>query len=213
MRQRFREHGLESFQDYEALELLLLYVTRQQDMKPVAKRLIEHFGSFKNVLDAPIGDLEAVDGIGPAAATLIHLVRQAATRYLQQTSRTDFSPEDPDALLNYCRMEMGALKDEQFRLLSLDASFKLVGEDVIAEGTIDQASVYPRKVVEAALEQRATTLIFVHNHPNGDVTPSEFDRTLTRSLVLAARTVGLTVYDHIVVSRDGHYSFREHGLL
>jgi len=213
MRQRFREHELTSFQDYEALELLLHYVARRKDMKPVAKRLIERFGSFKNVLDASTDDLLTVEGIGPAASTLIHFVRQAAVRYLQQTSRTGFSPENPAALINYCRMAMGALPNEQFRLISLDASFTLVGEDIIADGTIDQATVYPRKVIEAALNQHATTLIFVHNHPNGDVTPSEFDKTLTRGLLLAARTVGLTVYDHIIVSRDNHFSFRERGLL
>ena len=110
-------------------------------------------------------------------------------------------------------MALGALPNEQFRLISLDTSFKLVGEDIIADGTIDQATVYPRKVIEAALNRRATTLIFVHNHPNSDVTPSEFDKTLTRGLLLAAHTVGLTVYDHIIVSRDNHFSFREHGLL
>jgi DNA repair protein RadC len=213
MRDRFRRHGLESFQEYEALELLLLYVARQRDMKPVAKRLIERFDSFKEVLDASVEELESVSGVGPAASTLIHFVRQAATRYLQQTAQTDFSPDDPAALIDYCRIGMGALPNEQFRLLSLDASFKLVGEDTIADGTIDQATVYPRKVVEAALARRATTLIFCHNHPNGDVTPSDFDKTVTRALVLAARTVNLTVYDHLVVSRDAHFSFREQGLL
>jgi DNA repair protein RadC len=213
MRQRFREYGLESFQDYEALELLLLYVARQQDMKPVAKRLLERFGSFRDVLDAPMEELEDTEGVGPAAATLIHLVRHAATRYLQQVSQTDFSPEDPAVLIDYCRSAMGALQNEQFRLVSLDSGFRLLGEDTIADGTIDQATVYPRKVVETALARRATTLVFVHNHPNGDVTPSDFDKTVTRALNLAARTVGLTVYDHIVVSRDAYYSFREHKLL
>jgi DNA repair protein RadC len=185
LRRRFREHGLDNFQDYEALELLLLYVARQQDMKPVAKRLIERFGSFQAVLDAPAEELVEVDGVGEAAVTLIHFVKQSATRYLSQNSRINITPEDITGLVNACRLKMGALAHEQFRLFSLNASFVVVGEDVIADGTIDQAAIYPRKVVEKALKHEATTLIFAHNHPTGDVTPSEMDKTITRSLVPA----------------------------
>jgi DNA repair protein RadC len=98
LRQRFLEQGLEGFQDYEALELLLQFVARQKDMKLVAKDLIERFGSFKNVLDASVEELEGVEGVGPAAVTLIHLTKEAAARYLQQTSQARFSPDSPEAL-------------------------------------------------------------------------------------------------------------------
>ena len=108
---------------------------------------------------------------------------------------------------------MGSVSHEQFLLVSLTASFTIVSEDIIADGTIDQATVYPRIVLEIALKHGATTLIFVHNHPGGDITPSEIDKTITRNLILAARTIGVTVYDHIIVSRSGYFSFREHSLL
>jgi DNA repair protein RadC len=212
-RQRFLEQGLQGFQDYEALELLLLFVARQRDMKPVAKALVERFGSFKNVLDASPQELEAVDGVGPAAVTLIGFVKQAAARYLQQTSRARFSPDSPEVLIQYCIVSMGAEPNEKFRVLCLDGNFAIVDERDVAEGTVDQATVYPRKVMEIALAARATTLVFVHNHPDGNVTPSEFDKTLTRGLVLAAKTMHIAVYDHIIVSRDAHFSFRESGLL
>lgn len=213
LRRRFREHSLDNFQDYEALELLLLYVARQQDMKPVAKRLVEKFGSFSAVLDASTEELMTVEGVGEGAITLLQFTKQAAARYLEQRSHLDITPQDLTEMINACRLKMGAYLHEQFRLVCLDASFKVVGEDIIAEGTIDQATVYPRKVVEMALKHGATTLIFVHNHPGGDLTPSEMDKLITRSLVLATRTVGVTVYDHIIVSKNGHYSFREHSLL
>ncbi len=213
LRRRFCEHGLENFQDYEALDLLLQYVARQKDMKPVARRLIDRFGFFQAVLDAPPEELLAVDGVGEAGMTLIKLAKAAATRYLEQTSQVNVSPQNISELINYCRAKLGALPHEQFHLFSLNASFAILSEDVIAEGTIDQAAVYPRKVVETALKHGATTLIFVHNHPGGDVNPSELDKTITRSLVLAARTVGVTVYDHIIVSQAGHFSFREQSLL
>lgn len=213
LRQRFLEQGLDGFRDDEALELLLLFVARQQDMKELAKELIARFGSFKEVLDAPAEELQAVEGVGPAAVTLIHFVKQASARYLQQTSRARFSTDSPEDLIQYCIVRMGAEPNERFRVICLDSNFAIVDEEDVAEGTVNQATVYPRKVMEIALRAKATTLVFVHNHPDGNVTPSEFDKTLTRGLVLAAKTMGVSVYDHIVVSRDSHFSFRENGLL
>jgi DNA repair protein RadC len=213
LRQRLCKHGLDNFQDYEVLELLLLYVARQKDMKPVAKELIKKFGSFQAVVDTPADELKAIEGIGDLAVTLIQFVKQAATRYLEQRSHLNLAPQDLTELINASRIKMGALPQEQFHLVSLNANFVIVGEDVIAEGTIDQATVYPRKVVELAIKHGATTLIFFHNHPSGDVAPSELDKIITRNLVLAARTVGVNVYDHIIVSQAGHYSFRDEALL
>lgn len=178
LRQRFSDQGLDGFQDYEALELVLLYVARQKGMKPVAKALIERFGSLKNVLDASAEELRAIDGVGPAAVTLIHLVKQAAAPYLQQVSRARFSSESPEALIQYCIVSIGAEPNEKFRVVCLDSSFAIVAEKDVAEGTVNQATVYPRTVMETALETKATTLVFVHNHPDGNATPSEFDRTL-----------------------------------
>jgi DNA repair protein RadC len=213
VREKFRKNGLEAFQDYEALELLLTFARPRQDVKEPAKELIDRFGSFKDVLDVSEEDLATVEGIGPISAIMIRFVKEAAARYLQQRSRTRFSPAGREALIEYCIVSMGAEPDEKFRVICLDSSFAIVGEENVAEGTVDQATVYPRKVLEIALAARATTLVFVHNHPNGNVTPSEFDKTLTRSLVLAAKTMGISVYDHIIVSKDDHFSFRENGLL
>jgi DNA repair protein RadC len=128
VRKRFLQQGLEGFQDYEALELLLLFVARQKDMKPVAKDLVARFGSFKNVLDASSQELENVDGVGPAAVALIHFVKQAAARYLQQTSRTHFSLDSPQALIQYCIVGMGAEPNEKFRVICLDGNLAIVGE-------------------------------------------------------------------------------------
>jgi len=213
LRQRFREHGLDNFQDYEALELLLMYVARQKDMKPLSKRLVEKFSSFSAVFDASTEELMAIDGVGEAAVTLIQFVKQAAARYLEQRSRLSVNPQDLSEVISACRLKMGTLPHEQFRLISFKANFVIVGEDIVTEGTIDQATIYPRKVIEIALKHGATTLIFVHNHPGGDLAPSEMDKTITRSLVLATRTIGVIVYDHIIVASNGHFSFRENSLL
>jgi DNA repair protein RadC len=213
IRERFQKYGLDSFQDYEVLELLLTFVARQQDMKPVAKALVDRFGSFKDILDAPVEELQTVEGIGPAAVTLIHLVKQDAARYLQQTSCLRSGLDSLDSLIQHCIVKLGAEPNERFRVICLDSNFAIITERDVAEGTVNQATVYPRKVMEEALRAKASTLVFVHNHPDGNVTPSEFDKTLTRNLVLAAKTMGISVYDHIIVSRDTHFSFREQNLL
>ena len=108
---------------------------------------------------------------------------------------------------------MGSLKDEEFHIFSLNTNFSLIREDVLSIGTIDQAAVYPRKVVEVALKNKAAFLIFCHNHPDGNLEPSEYDKTLTRALQLAATTVNIEIHDHLIVSSQGYYSFREHQLL
>lgn len=214
LRERFLRNGLAAFEDYEALELLLSFSGRNRDVKPLAKDLIKRFGSFKQVIDAPVEELEAVDGMGPASISLVRFVKEASARYLQQTSRQErFSPNSPQALIDYCIVSLGALPNERFRVICLDSNFAIVDERDVAEGTVNQATVHPRKVIEAALQAKASTLVFVHNHPDGNVAPSEFDKTLTRGLVLAAKTVAIEVYDHIIVSRDTHFSFRSAGLL
>lgn len=214
LRERFLQNGLPGFQDYEALELLLTFTGRGRDVKPLAKDLIKHFGSFKQVLDAPSAELATVNGMGPASIAAVRFVKEASARYLQQTARQErFSPDSPQALIDYCIVSLGALPNERFRVICLDSNFAIAAESDVAEGTVNQATVYPRKVIEAALQAKASTLVFVHNHPDGNVAPSEFDKTLTRGLVLAAKTVGVEVYDHIIVSRDTHFSFRKAGLL
>ncbi len=213
VRQRFLEQGLEGFQDYEVLELLLFAVHKQQDTKPIAKALLHQFGSFKGVLDASVADLKSVDGVGEAAAVMIHFVKHAAARYLQQTSRRRSALDSEEALINYCIVNMGAKSNELFRVIALDSSFAVIDERDIAEGTVNQATVYPRKVIEFGLASNASTLVLVHNHPSGHLEPSDFDKTMTRSLVLSTRSIELQIFDHIIVSRDGYYSFRENGLL
>lgn len=213
VRKRFLEQGLEGFQDYEVLELLLFGVYKQQDTKPIAKALLARFGSFKGVLDASVEELRTVVGVGEAAAAMIHFVKHAAARYLQQASRQRSTLESEEALINYCKMNMGAKTNEVFRVIALDSSFAIIDERDIAEGTVNQATVYPRKVIEFGLASHASTLVLVHNHPSGHLEPSDFDKTMTRGLVLAVRSIELQIFDHIIVSRDGYYSFRENGLL
>lgn len=215
LRERFLKSGLSGLADYEAVELLLTLAIPRSDVKQPAKGLIDRFGNLRGILDAPIEDLRAIHGIGTLTPIALQIIRAAATLYLQQGSEGGGSLTDLTQLSDFWRMRIGALQDEVFEVAYLDSGCRLLqdGVETITKGTIDRAAVYPRRVIEAALKRGAAALVLAHNHPNGNITPSEHDKVLTRAIVLAAETVQLRVVDHLIVSVQGTFSFRSSGLL
>jgi len=214
LRERFRKHGYDGLQDYEVLELMLTYALPRKDVKPLAKELLSRFGGFKGVLDAPFDDLSTVRGLSENAATFLTALKGATSLYLkEQLHRQRTVVSSPEALLSYCRAAMGGLKDEQFRAMFLNSRNEIIVDEVLHEGTVNQSAVYPRKVMERALKHNATALIFVHNHPSGACRPSADDKAITAELVRIARGLNMTVHDHLIICRDGHFSFLEQGLL
>ena len=223
LRERFQKTGLSSFQDYEVVELLLTLAIPRKDVKIPAKEAIKKFGSLKGVLDAPIEELRKIPGIGEVAPLAIKFIREAATLYLQPKTQTDLTIaktepekiclEDSKILSDYCRAAIGAQPNEVFKVIYLDSRCRVIDLETITEGTIDRATVYPRKVMESALKKRASILVFAHNHPDGNISPSEQDKTITRALLLAAKTLNIDILDHIIVSKDEVFSFRKEGLL
>lgn len=213
IKERFRTQGLEPFRDYEALELLLTYAIAQKDVKPLAKDLLTRFGSFQAVLEAPVEQLTHVHGMGDHAALLIKLFRECGQYYLRETLGKRDIVSSPADLVAYCKSAMAHLGDEQFRVVYLNAKNEIIRDEVVQEGTVDQTAVYPRKIIERALHEKAVALILVHNHPSGNPEPSVHDRNLTSSIVSAAATFDIKVHDHIVIGRSGYRSFREEGML
>jgi len=135
IRQKFLDHGLEVFQDYEALELILDFVARQKDMKPVAKSLVERFGSLSGMLAATPEQLTEINGLGPAAVTLLTLIKQVSARSLIQSSKSEIYLQKSKDLIDACRLSMGNLPDEEFHLFSFKTNFSLIKEDIIAKDT------------------------------------------------------------------------------
>lgn len=215
LRQRFRQAGLSGFSDYEFVELLLTLAIPRSDVKRQAKLLWARFGNLRQILDAPASELQKTPGIGSVTPTALKIIKAAATLYLQQKSEDQRSIVDSSQLADFWRLRIGAAPNERFEVAFLDARGRLLrnGVETIAEGTIDRATVYPRCVVEAALRRGAYGLVLAHNHPNGKVFPSDQDKVLTRAIVLAAETVQLKVIDHLIVSVDDTFSFRNAGLL
>lgn len=215
LRERFVKSGLEGFAAYEVVELLLTLAIPRSDVKQPAKALIARFGNLRAILDAPIHELRAVGGIGSVTPVALKIIKAAATLYLQQSGEGHDSLADLSRLADFWRMRVGGLPNEVFQVAYLDSGYRLLrdGVETLEEGTTDRAAVYPRRVIESALRRSAAALVLAHNHPNGNVTPSEQDKLLTRAIVLAAETVGVKIVDHLIISANESFSFRKAGLL
>lgn len=213
LRERFMHGGAGAMPDYELLELVLFRAVPRQDMKPLARRLLDRFGDFNRVLSADPAQLEKVDGVGPAVVCELKIVAAASQRLAR--SRVINRPvlTSWDALLDYCHTAMAHGVIEQFRVLYLDRKNVLIADEEQAKGTVDHVPVYPREIVRRALELNASALILVHNHPSGDPTPSQADITMTDQIVAACGTMGITVHDHLIIGKSRELSFRSTGLL
>lgn len=213
LRERFLNGGATALPDYEMLELVLFRAIPRQDVKPLARRLLEIFGDFSGVLSAPVPRLLQVSGVGPAVVCELKIVEAAAHRLSRSKVINRHVISSWAQVVDYCRTVMAHRATEQFRVLYLDRKNVLIADEAQAQGTVDHVPVYPREVVKRALELNASAIILVHNHPSGDPTPSEADITMTRQVEEAATALGLVVHDHLVVGRERELSFRAEGLL
>lgn len=213
LRARFLDAGPDAVADYELLELLLFSALPRKDTKPLAKRLIETFGSFANVITADKAKLLAIDGMGEAAVTSLKAVEAGAIRMLREGVIDKPVISSWNALIDYCTAQMAFGEIEQFRILFLDKKNRLIADEAQQKGTVDHTPVYPREVAKRALELNASALIMVHNHPSGDPAPSRPDIDMTQKVKTALEAVGLILHDHIVIGRGEHVSFRRDGLI
>ena len=199
--------------DYELMELVLFAAIQRRDVKPLAKKLIEAFGSFAEAIAAPRARLLEVDGIGESVVTQLKIVEAAALRLAKGKVLNRPALSSWNALLDYCTAAMARAPHEEFRVLFLDRKNILIADEVQTKGTIDHTPVYPREIVKRALELGASAIILVHNHPSGDPTPSRQDIEMTREITAAAKALKIAVHDHLVIGRSGHASFKSLGLL
>jgi DNA repair protein RadC len=208
LRERFREAGTDALSDYELLELLLFRAQPRRDMKPIAKALLDKFGSFAEVISAPAKRLAEVDGVGEASITELKIVQAAASRLLRGQVKKRPVLSSWSTVLDYCRSAQAFADREQFRVLFLDKRNQLIADELQQVGTVDHTPVYPREVVKRALELSATAIILVHNHPSGDPTPSRADIQMTQQIIAIANPLGISVHDHIIVGKEGHASLK-----
>jgi DNA repair protein RadC len=213
LRTRFTDGGAAAMPDYELLELVLFRAIPRQDVKPLARLLLDTFGDFNRVIAAPIARLMAVKGAGEAVALELKIVEASAQRMMRARIMQRPVLSSWDALLDYCHTAMSHAETETFRVLYLDRKNILIADEEQARGTVDHVPVYPREVVKRALELNASALILVHNHPSGDPTPSQADLDMTAQIQDAAQALGLTLHDHLIVGKSRELSFRAQGYL
>ena len=213
MREKLLTRGADALADYELLEMLLFFAMPNGDTKPLAKALINRFGSFANVLAAPQQTLLETRGLGVHSVSALKLVQASALRLARAEVMERPVLNNWTVLIDYLTAVMAREKIEQFRVLFLDTRNRLLTDEAQARGTVNHTPVYPREVVKRALDLQATALILVHNHPSGDPTPSRADIEMTREVKAAADALAIVLHDHVIIGNGRHLSFRREGLL
>lgn len=212
LKAQFRKTGLDGLTDVQVLELLLFYCIPRVDTNPIAHDLLKRFGSLTAVLDAPTQELEAVEGVGPAATDFLKLIR-ALDRYreMERRKKPTFL-RTIEACGDYLVPCFHNLQNETVYLLCLDAMCKVQSCRMVGEGSVNSASIPVRRIVEMALASKASSVVLAHNHPNGVALPSAEDVMATRRVAAALDAVEIVLTDHIIVAEDDFVSLAQSGL-
>lgn len=215
LRRRFLLGGGRDMPDYELLELLLTIAIPRRDVKPLAKELIRKFGSFAEVVNAPLEELMLVKGVKENTAAVLRIVRECSVRSSWQSLKGTDAPviSDFDAMVDYCRSAMAYQMVEEFRIIFLNSKLYVIGEEIQQRGTVDQVAIHPREVIKSAMMHGASAMILVHNHPSGIVTPSKADMEITKRIKEAAEAVSIRLFDHLIISKSSVYSFHNQGFV
>ena len=213
LRDKFFTSGLSGFHDYEVIELLLTFATPMKDCKDAAKAALKRFKTLQGVFEASSNELCEVEGIGPKNLFGIKLIKAVADRYLKKKLIKKDPVNNSKELFDYLYHSIRDKRQESFNVVFLDAKNKVITTEMLFKGTLTASSVYPREVVQAALNHNAAALIFAHNHPSGDPTPSTEDVSITRRLIFACRVMGITVHEHIVIGDTRFFSFADQGYI
>lgn len=219
LRERFIKGGSDSLQEYEIVELLLTYVLPQKDVKPIAKELLNKFGSVKGIFEAPEEELQTVPFIKDKFVVLLKLIREINTIYRKQKLMETPVINSLESIASYCIERFGDKSEEEFHVIYLDSKLSILNDvhfpakEFYVSGTIDRTAVYPRTIMEEGLKRKAYGMILAHNHPNGKLQPSDPDINITKIIDIAAKSIGMVLYDHLIVSSTGYLSFKKERLL
>jgi DNA repair protein RadC len=213
LRQRLLESLPGSLPDYEILELILCLARPRVDMKPLAKMLINEYGSFARVINASQDALLKNFGVGESIVSLFRIIQEGSTRLIKEELQEKPIIGSWHKLLEYCRATMGHIQTEQFRVLYMDKKNMLIADELQQYGTTDQTHIYPREIVKRALYIEASAIIIVHNHPSGNTKPSKEDIEITKLVQQSCHIFGIDLHDHVIISNQSYYSFKSYGLL
>ncbi len=210
---RYLTEGIDSFQDHEVLELLLFYCIPMKDTNELAHQLIKEFGSLSGVFDADAKDLCAKAKLTENTAVLLSMIPSLARRYNQGKFKDKPVLNSSTKAGKYSTTLFTGRLYEVFYVICLDCQNRVNNATLLHEGTINEAPVYPRLIVETALRHQANSIILAHNHPGGSLEPSQADIEVTKKIKVAVEAISIKVVDHVIVAGDSYYSFAENGLL
>jgi len=213
LRERFLTSGRHALGDHELLELLLTYSMPRIDTKPIAKDLLNHFGSIVSVLQQPVQRLVGVKGIGPQSATLLKAIQACLTRAAEQLVEHQPVITKPEDLFAFFRLHFGETSKENVFAIYLDEARRIVHKAEVSTGTVDRVPFYAREILRPALIHNATGIILAHSHPEGEPVPSEADMAMTKRLEKTADALGIKLLDHMIVTKLQAYSIRTGKLL
>lgn len=211
LRERFLNAGLDGFQDYEVIELLLTLGTPRKDCKDMAKAALSRFKTLQGVMEASSHELCEVDGIGVKNSFGLKLIKAVSDRYLEKKLINKSPVNNSKELFDYLYHNIRDKTREHFKIIFLDSKNRVISTETHSKGTLTASSVYPREVVDSALKHKAAALIFAHNHPSGDPKPSPEDIAITRQLVFSGKVMGITIHEHIIIGDNCYYSFADQG--
>lgn len=213
LRKRLMTGGEDALADHEVIEYLLMVARPRIDTKPIARSLIQRFGSLAGVLNADPQALALHPNMGETSAAAMRIVAVAARRLARTVVREQPVLSNWQALLDYLHIDMAHLNVERVRVLYLNTQNMLILDHLVGDGTLDESPIYTREVVKKGLDVGAAAMILVHNHPSGSPKPSRADIQVTHKITEAARLMGMTVHDHIVIGREGYTSLKAQGLI
>jgi len=212
LRDRFVESGLDGFSNVEILELLLSFGTPRSDCKGAAQALLQEYGSFAKVLDAPSTSLQKIKGIGPKNAFALRFVQAVASHYLKDRIVGKRYLHSSREVADYLVHSMRGLKIEVLTVLFLDSSHAIIDSEIVSEGTLNVNTIYPREIIKWAMDHHAAAIILAHNHPSGSLKPSKQDIKLTKTLFLLCQCMQIQLLDHLIIG-DGTYSFADENIM
>jgi DNA repair protein RadC len=213
LRDKFLQGGLKGFLDYEIVELLLTLGTPRKDCKTAAKEALRRFKMLRGVLEAEDEELLEIKGLGPHNIFGIKLIQEVSRRFLREKMMSRPVCHSSREVFDFLYHSLRDSKKEKFKVIFLDAKNYILEEKTFFEGTVDSSAVYPREIMKSAIRYNASSLIFVHNHPSGDPTPSESDKDITKELVFASNIIQLKVLDHIIIGNNCYFSFADEGII
>jgi len=198
--------------DAGLVAILLRSGIEGKDAVTLARELLKRFGGLRGLLNANKKDLEKIKGLGTAKISQLLAATEIAKRQLKEEIVGKAVINGPEDVLEYLSVSMSNLKEEVFKVIYLNSANVVLAAEDLFKGTVDQSAVYPREIIKIAFELNASGLIFIHNHPSGNLKPSKHDLSLNEKLVKACRAVDLTPLDHIIIGPTGYISLKEKGI-